>query len=106
MSQNKLYVGNLPYSVTEDELQKHFEEFGEVLDINLIKDRETGRAKGFGFVTMDSQQAAENSLSLNGKEVGGRAIRVNEARESGGSSSRGGRGGDRNRDRNRDRDRD
>lgn len=93
MSQNKLYVGNLPYSVNENDIRDIFQEFGGIVEVKLITDRETGNSKGFAFVTMDSQQAAESSLALNGKEFNGRNIKVNVARE---NDSRGGsRGGDR-----------
>ena len=91
MQQNKLYVGNFPYSVDEDQLREMFSSFGQIEDIALIKDRETGRSKGFGFITFASQQAAETALSLNGKDVDGRALKVNMAQEK--ESRGGGRGG-------------
>ena len=90
MQQNKLYVGNFPYSIDEDQLREMFSTFGQIEDIALIKDRETGRSKGFAFITFASQQAAETALSLNGKDVDGRALKVNMAQE---KESRGGRGG-------------
>ncbi len=90
MQQNKLYVGNFPYSVDESQLREMFSAYGEIQDIALIKDRETGRSKGFAFITFASQQAAEKALELNGKDVDGRAIKVNMAQE---KESRGGRGG-------------
>ena len=90
MQQNKLYVGNFPYSVDESQLREMFSAYGEIQDIALIKDRETGRSKGFAFITFASQQAAEKALELNGKDVDGRALKVNMAQE---KESRGGRGG-------------
>ena len=90
MQQNKLYVGNFPYSVDESQLREMFSSFGEIQDIGLIKDRETGRSKGFAFITFATQQAAEKALTLNGKEMEGRSIKVNMAQE---KESRGGRGG-------------
>jgi RNA recognition motif-containing protein len=90
MQQNKLYVGNFPYSVDETQLREMFSAYGDIQDIALIKDRETGRSKGFAFITFASQQAAEKALALNGKEVEGRALKVNMAQE---KESRGGRGG-------------
>jgi cold-inducible RNA-binding protein len=90
----KLYVGNLPYSVTEEGLETLFEQFGTVESVVIIKDRETGRAKGFGFVEFETQDAADKSLELDGKDFEGRPLKVNIAkpRESSGGGS-GGRGG-------------
>ncbi len=76
----KLYVGNLPYRVSESELQELFGQYGEVHSVNLINDRDTGRAKGFGFVEMDDEGAKKAIEELNGKQFGGRDIKVNEAR--------------------------
>ena len=76
-----IYVGNLSYSMTESELRDAFAEFGDVSSVNILTDRETGRARGFGFVEMPNQAEAEAAVGyLNGKDVGGRALRVNEAR--------------------------
>ena len=76
-----IYVGNLAYSVTEDELREAFSAFGEVSRANVIMDRDTGRSKGFGFVEMPDNSQAEAAIAgLNEKPLGGRAIRVNEAR--------------------------
>lgn len=76
-----IYVGNLAYSVTEDELRAAFEQFGAVSSVNVVTDRETGRSKGFGFVEMDDKSAAEEAISaLNGTSLGGRNMKVNEAR--------------------------
>lgn len=79
---SKLYVGNLPYQIEKTELENLFSTIGEVKSVNIIMDKMTGRAKGFGFVEMmnadDAQQASE---TLNGKEVGGRSIKVDLAKE-------------------------
>lgn len=77
----KIYVGNLSYKVTEDDLKDLFGEFGAVTEINVITDRETGRPRGFAFVEMDSDDDATKAInSLNGKELQDREIVVNEAR--------------------------
>jgi RNA recognition motif-containing protein len=93
----KLYVGKLSYGTTESDLRTLFEEFGSVESVQVIMDRETGRSKGFGFVEMGNDQEAQAAINaLNGKEVDGRAITVNEARpreDRGGRSGGGGRGG-------------
>ena len=93
----KLYVGNLSYGTTDSDLQTMFEEFGSVESAQVIMDRETGRSKGFGFVEMGSQQEAEAAIkALNGKDMDGRALTVNEAKpreDRGGRSGGGGRGG-------------
>ncbi|CZE47510.1 RNA recognition motif domain-containing protein [Campylobacter geochelonis] len=76
-----IYVGNLSYRMTEAELRGTFEEFGEVTRARIVKDRETNRSKGFGFVEMTSDEDALKAITaLNDKEVAGRALRVNEAR--------------------------
>ena len=76
-----IYVGNLSYSLTEDDLRALFAEFGDVSSAKLIIDRETNRSKGFGFVEMSSNDAANKAIDeLNGREVSARALRVNEAR--------------------------
>jgi RNA recognition motif-containing protein len=76
-----IYVGNLPFSATEDDLRTHFSQYGAVHSVKLINDRETGRPRGFGFVEMDQSAAQAAIQALNGKEMGGRALRVNEAQE-------------------------
>lgn len=77
----KLFVGGLPYATTEDELKGFFSDQGTVENVTIIMDRETGRSKGFGFVEMSSDEEAQNAIkNLNGKELGGRNIAVNEAR--------------------------
>ena len=93
----KLYVGNLAYSMTDGELQSLFEEYGTVESAQVIMDRETGRSKGFGFVEMSDDDAANRAIEeLNGSEVKGRTIRVNESieRKDRGGDRRGGYGGD------------
>ncbi len=75
----RIYVGNLPFSATEDEVRELFGEFGEVNSVNLITDRETGRPRGFGFVEMSSG-ADEAIQALHQKDMGGRSLNVNEAR--------------------------
>lgn len=75
----KLYVGNLPYRATEQELKQHFAQFGEVSSAKIITDRETGRSRGFAFVEMENSDEAISVL--NGKDFGGRPLVVNEARE-------------------------
>ena len=92
----KLYVGNLPYSITDGDLQTMFEAFGAVQSAQVIMDRDTGRSKGFGFVEMGSDAEAQAAIDgLNGKDHGGRSLTVNEARpkEGGGGGGRGGYGG-------------
>jgi RNA recognition motif-containing protein len=100
MQQNKLYVGNLPYSVSDAQLRELFSQYGDIQDLALIMDRETGRPKGFAFVTFATQQAAEKALAQNGKDFGGRALKVNMAEERkprGGGGRGGGFGGGRSR---------
>ena len=74
-----LYVGNLPWSATEEDVQSLFAPHGNVLSVKLINDRETGRARGFGFVEMDDADAATAVEALDGSSFGGRTLRVNEA---------------------------
>ena len=81
MDQNKVYVGNLPFTVSEEQLRDIFAGYGEISQLNLIMDRDTGRPKGFGFITFATQQSAEKALEQNGKDMGGRALRVNIATE-------------------------
>lgn len=101
----KLYVGNLPYSMTDSDLQRLFEPYGAVESAQVIVDRESGRSKGFGFVEMANAQEAQAAIdSLNGKDSSGRPLTVNEARPredrggprgGGGGGGRGGFGGGR-----------
>lgn len=90
----KLYVGNLPYNATEDELRKAFEAFGSVDSVDVIKDRYTGESKGFGFVEMADRSEAQKAIEgLNGTDLSGRTITVNEARPRGEGRRRSGGGG-------------
>jgi len=96
----KIYVGNFSFSMTEEELRSMFEPYGNVESATLVTDRDTGRSRGFGFVAMSNDAEAEKAMAaLNGKESGGRALTVNEARpqapRSGGfrDRNRGGREG-------------
>ena len=94
MESAKLYVGNLPFSATEDELRNLFAQAGDVSEIRLITDRETGRPKGFGFITMGSEDSATEAMDkFNGYDMGGRKLRIDKARPStgGGGGGRGGR---------------
>ena len=76
-----IYVGNLPFTATEDEIRDLFATYGEVERVQLINDRDTGRPRGFGFVTMGAEDAAKAIEALNGTELGGRNLRINEAEE-------------------------
>ena len=90
----KLYVGNLTYGVTDSDLQRMFEAHGTVQSAQVIMDRDTGRSKGFGFVEMGSDQEAQAAITaLNGKEMDGRNLTVNEARPKTEGGGRGGFGG-------------
>jgi RNA recognition motif-containing protein len=99
----KIYVGNLPFSTTENELRSLFEQHGTVSSAAIVLDRETGRPRGFGFVEMDDNGAAQNAINaLNGFQMAGRALVVNEARPrearaGGGGGGFGGGGGGRGR---------
>jgi len=86
----KIYVGNLPFSATEDEVSQLFGQHGEVHSVALINDRETGRPRGFGFIEMDDSAAMTAISALDGHEMDGRALRVNEAQD---RPRRGGGGG-------------
>ena len=87
----KIYVGNLPWSITEAELQQFFSEFGQVESVAIITDRDSGRSRGFGFVEMADGDAEKAIAGADGRDVGGRQLRVNEAQD----KRRGGGGGDR-----------
>ncbi|MEX2581071.1 MAG: RNA-binding protein [Verrucomicrobiales bacterium] len=94
----KMYVGNLSFDTTKEDLETLFSDHGTVTDVHVPEDRETGRPRGFAFVTMDSKQAMESAIeALDGQDVDGRTIKVNEARPredrgGGGGGGRGGRG--------------
>ena len=94
----KIYVGNLSYEVTEDDLRQAFAAFGPVESVAIIKDRSTGQSKGFGFVEMPSKEEGQAAITgMNGKEIKGRTLNVNEAlprtEKPGGGGGRGGYGG-------------
>jgi RNA recognition motif-containing protein len=91
----KLSVGNLPFTATEDSLRALFAEHGAVEKLSLVNDRETGRPRGFGFVEMSSADASRAMQALNGKDFGGRPLKVNEAQDKprGGGGGGGGGGG-------------
>jgi len=96
----KLYVGGLPYSTTQDELQNTFAQAGTVTSATIIVDKMTGRSKGFGFVEMSTDEEANKAIEmLNGKDFGGRTLTVNEARPLEPRAPRGDRGGFGNRGR-------
>ena len=113
----KLFVGNLPFSATEADIREFFGTCGEIADLQIPLDRETGRARGFAFVTLADRDAGETAIrDLNGSQLGGRSLRISEAiererppRGAGGGGGgrgdhrRGGGGRDRGRDRDRDR---
>ena len=102
----KLYVGNLSFNTSNEDLQELFGQAGTVESVNVVEDRDTGRSRGFGFIEMSSKEEAQTAIEqLNGKEIDGRALNVNEARpredrgggggggRSGGGGNRGGGGG-------------
>jgi len=89
----KLYVGNLPFSTTEDELSDLFSEVGNVESVRIITDRETGRSRGFGFVEMADDEAEKAISQFNGTDMNGRPLTVNEARPQTNSGGGGGGGG-------------
>lgn len=94
----KLYVGNLPFSATEESLSETFSQCGTVDSVKIITDRDSGRSKGFGFVEMSSDDEAQEAISrFNGSEMGGRPLTVNEAKPMAPRENRGGGGGGRGR---------
>jgi len=92
-----IYVGNLPFTASEEQIRELFGQHGTVHSVKLITDRETGRFRGFGFVEMSRDQAGEAIEALNGADFGGRTLRVNEARDRGAGGGGGGGGGRRQR---------
>ena len=91
---NKIYVGNLSYTLTESTLSEHFAQYGTVDSAKIIMDRDTNRSKGFGFIEMSNDDEAANAIeNLNGVEVDGRQLRVNEAKPQEPRGNRGGGGG-------------
>ncbi len=100
MNSNKLYVGGLPYEITDDRLQELFSAHGTVESARVITDRMTGRSRGFGFVEMSSQEEAQQAIDkLNGTDLEGRSLTVNEAKPKEQRSGGGGGGGGGGRDR-------
>jgi len=99
----KIYVGNLPFSATEDDIRALFEAHGEVKSVSVVTDRETGRPRGFGFVEMEPTAAGKAIAALDQTEMQGRNLNVSEAkpRREGGGGGGGGGGGRRDRDRDR-----
>ncbi len=93
MSTKRLYVGNLPFEASREEVRAAFEQFGTVYEVSLVNDRDTGRPRGFGFVEMDAAGAQKAIEGMDQKDFGGRNLKVNEARERSGGGGRGGRGG-------------
>jgi len=89
----RIYVGNLPYSTNDMELREMFGEFGNVTDASVVMDRETGRSRGFGFVEMDDDAGNNAITQMNGRDMNGRALVVNQARERAPRSGGGGYGG-------------
>lgn len=89
MNESKIYVGNLSYDTTEDELRDYFSQFGTIAEIKLISDYQTGRPKGFGFITYASNEEGKKALAANGTELGGRKLNVNTAND----DKRGGKSG-------------
>lgn len=89
----KLYVGNLSYTASEDGLKQVFAEVGNVVSVSIVKNRDTGQSRGFGFVEMDTDEAAQAAISnLNGADFMGRKLNISEAREGGGGGGGGGGG--------------
>ena len=98
---NKIYIGNLPYQATEQDVQTLFAQFGDIENVAIIKDRDTGRPKGFGFVTFVAQNSAQDALKMDSQDFQGRPIKVSMAKEKtggegGGSGGRRSGGGGRN----------
>ncbi len=90
----KIYIGNMSFNTTEETVRQAFETFGEITSVNLISDRDTGRPKGFGFVEMANDEHAKAAIAgLNGTELDGRTVNVNEARPRPEGGNRGGGGG-------------
>ena len=91
---NKLFVGNIAFATTQNTLEDAFAQFGAVIDTHLMMDRETGRPRGFGFVTMETAEQVQAAIEgMNGKELDGRALTVNVARPREDRGNRGGGGG-------------
>ncbi|MDH3316956.1 MAG: RNA-binding protein [Gammaproteobacteria bacterium] len=91
MQQNKLFVGNLAFSATQDDVEALFADYGELNEVRLITDRDSGQSRGFAFVTFAAQKDAESALEMDGKTINGRNLVVNIAKEK--TKTRTGRGG-------------
>ena len=78
---NKVYIGNIPYNFAKEDLKSAFQECGEITDVHIPMERQTGRPRGFAFVTFESADSAQSALKLNGQEMGGRVIRVDLCKE-------------------------
>lgn len=90
---NKLYIGGLPWATDSDSLKEHFNSYGDVVEAKVVTDRQTGRSKGFGFVTFSNEEEAKKAIELDGTDMGGRIIRVDlakDTRDDGGSRNSGG----------------
>lgn len=94
-AQNKIYVGNLPYNTTDEDLKSFFGACGEIVDAIIIKDRDTGLSKGFGFVGFATPEGSEAALAMNGQEMSQRSLRISKANEPSPRPARGGGGGGR-----------
>lgn len=81
MSEAKIYVGNLSYGATDGDIESYFQKYGSIKDVKVITDRDTGRSKGFAFVTFDAAESANNALEADGKDLNGRNLKVSIARE-------------------------
>jgi cold-inducible RNA-binding protein len=81
MNNKKIYVGNLSFNTTKDGLTEKFSEFGELVDVKVIENYETGQSKGFGFITFETEDSAQAALEMNGQELDGRPLRVNIAED-------------------------
>lgn len=91
---NKIYIGNLPFKMEPNELRDAFARFGEITDLFLVKDRDTGRLKGFGFITFANDSAAQAALQMDGEKFGGRDLKVSIAKDREDRGGRSDRGGD------------
>ena len=98
MDKNKIFVGSLPWSINNDSLKELFAQYGEITEAVVITDRDSGRSKGFGFVTFTKEEEAQKALEMDGKEVEGRTIVVNMAKPRENRTGGGGGGGFRHRD--------
>ncbi|MDA1354559.1 MAG: RNA-binding protein [bacterium] len=79
MSENKIYVGNLPFRISKESLEEHFAQFGSVAETIIISDRETGRSRGFGFVSFETEDGMNTAIKADGSELDGRPLKINQA---------------------------